>query len=63
MMTEEIRHAAQVHNHLNALTAYVINDWPSTRAEAKEEIQLFWPLCDNVALIDGIVMKGRRILI
>ena len=28
MMAEEIRHDVQADNHLNTLTAYVINDWP-----------------------------------
>ena len=36
---EEIRHTTQVDDHLNALTAYVINGWSSTRGEVKEEIQ------------------------
>ena len=44
------------------MTAYVINDWPSTRAEIKE-IQLNWPFYDYKGLIDDIVMKDRRVVI
>ena len=59
MMAEKNRHALQAQDYLHALTAYIIYGWPSTRAEVKEEIQLYWPFCDSMAVIDGIVMKGR----
>ena len=42
---------------------YVINGGPSTRAEVKEEIQMYWPFLDDPAVIDGIVMKDRRIIV
>ena len=41
MMAEEIRHALKADNHLCTLTAYMINDWPSTRAKFKEEVKLY----------------------
>ena len=46
-MAEKIRHATHMDDQLNVLTAYMINGWPSTRAELKEEIQLYWPFCDD----------------
>ena len=43
MSAEEIRYATQADDLLNALTAYVINGWPSTRKEVQAEFQLPWP--------------------
>ena len=39
-MTEEIKYAVQVDDHLNVLTVYVINGQPSTRSYVKEEIKI-----------------------
>ena len=45
------------------LSTYVIHDWPMTRAEVREEVKLYWSFRDKVVVINGIMMKGRRILI
>ena len=39
MMVEEIRHVTEADNHQNVLSSYVMNSWPSVRAEVKDEIQ------------------------
>ena len=41
MMAEEFRYEMQVDDHLNTLTAFLINGWLSTRAETKEEIKQY----------------------
>ena len=50
-------------DHLNALAGYVINGWPSTTVEVKEEIVLPCPFHDNMTVIDGTLTKGRRTVI
>ena len=50
MMAEEIRHATQADDYLNVPTAYVINIYPSTIAEVKEEIQPYWPFSDDMGI-------------
>ena len=40
-----------------------VNGWPSTRAEAKEEMQMCWTFHDDMAVIEDIVMKDRRIVV
>ena len=40
---EKIMHTTQVDDHLNKLTPYMINGWPSTRSEVKIEIKSYWP--------------------
>ena len=63
MTVEEIRHATEAGDHLDPLTAYGINGWPVTRAEIKDEIQPYWPFWGDIAFIDGIMMRGGRIII
>ena len=60
MVAEEIRHATQAGDHM---TMYWINEWPATRTEVQAELQSYWPFQDNVGVIGGIVMKGRRIIV
>ena len=43
MMPEEVRHVAQVDDHINLLTIYVINEWLSTRTEVQAELWPYWP--------------------
>ena len=63
MMAEEIRHATPADDQLNALTAYMISGLPSTRVDVKEETQAYFPFCDDIVVIDGIVIQGSRIIV
>ena len=49
-------------DHICALSAYVIHGWPSTGAKVMKELHSYWYFRKEVAVIDGIVMKGRRII-
>ena len=42
---------------------YVTHGWPSTRAEVKEELQLYWQFINDLPVIYRIKMKGIRIII
>ena len=45
------------------LKEYIINSWPSKRNEFSQDIQLYWNLRDNLAIIDLVKMKGKRIIL
>ena len=63
-MHESRRNQAwQADDQLNTLTTYVINEWLATRAKGKADILPYWPFCDDIAVTDGIAMKGRRIIV
>ena len=47
----------QVDDHLNRLTAYVLNGWLSTRNDIKEEAQPNWLFHEDMAVLDGMLMK------
>ena len=63
LMGGAIRQAMKEDNYLNALTAYMINGWQTNGPEVKDEIPMYWPFCDDMVMINGIVIKGRRIVI
>ena len=41
----------------------IIAGWPSTKDELHSNLRLHWSYRDNLAVIDGVVMKGRQIVI
>ena len=59
---EEIMLATLDDDHLGMLSKYVLYGWPSTKA-AMQVLQPYWSSRDETAIIDGIVMKGRRIIV
>ena len=63
MTAEEMRYVMQDDDLVNALTTYMIQGWPLTREEVKENLKPYWSLRDNLAVIDKIAMKGGSIII
>ena len=46
--------------HWQSLYSVVGNPW---KVEIKKELQPYWLFRDEIAIIDGIVIEGRRIII
>ena len=63
MTSEEIGHAMQDDDHLSAGSTSIIHGWLSRRGEDRKELQPYWPFIDNIAVIDRISGKGRRIIL
>ena len=47
---------------LNLLCTTIINGWPLNRQEVPLELRKYWDARDCLALLDGIVYKGMRIV-
>ena len=45
------------------LSDLVLHSWPLTKVEVQQELQPNWSFRDEIAIIEGIVMKGRRIIV
>ena len=41
----------------------IITGWPSTKDQLHIDIRPYWSYKDDLAVIDGVVMKGRCIII
>ena len=60
---KEIRPANLDDEQLSMLSEYVINDWLSTNAEVQKEIQPYLQFRDKIVIIDGVAIKGKRIIV
>ena len=45
------------------LSNYILQDWPATKAKVQKEVQQYSSFRDEIAVIDGIAMKGTSIMI
>ena len=59
----EIQQASSINNHLQQLKGIIITGWPDSRDELHSDLQPYWPYRDELAVIDGIILKGKHILI
>ena len=60
---EEIQHASSQDAHLQQLKTFIIAGWPHTKDELHTDIRLYWPYRDELVVIDGVILKGRHIII
>ena len=60
---EEIQHALLQDAHLQQLKTFIIAGWPYTKDELHTEIRLYWLYRDELVVIDGVILKGRHIII
>ena len=49
--------------HLQHLKNIINTGWPSTKDQLHINTRPYWSYKDNLAVIDGVVMKGRCIII
>ena len=59
----ELQEATSQDQHLQHLMEYVIQGWPESKSQLPEDIRAYWLFRDNMAVIDGVVIKGRCIVI
>ena len=60
---KEIQHASLQDVHLQQLKTFKIAGWPHTKDELNTDIRLYWLYRDELAVIDGVILKGRCIII
>ena len=60
---EEIQWASLQDAHLQQLKTFIIAGWLHTKDELQTDIRPYWPYRDELAVIDGVLLKGRCIII
>ena len=60
---EEIQHASSQDVHLQQLKTFIIAGWPHTKDQLHTDIRPYWPCRDELTVIDGVIRKGRCIII
>ena len=59
MSISQIQQTVVQDEHLQCLKTYIITGWLSTKDQLHIDIRPYWSYKDNLAVIDGVVMKGR----
>ena len=60
---EEIQQALSQDDNLQQLKKCIIAGWPDTKDELHTNIRPYWLYRDKLAVIDGVIIKGRHIVI
>ena len=59
MSIQQIQQATAQDEHLQWLKGYIITGWPESKDQVHQDITAYWSFKDDMAVIDGIIMKGR----
>ena len=59
----EIQQASAQDNHFQELKNFIISGWPDTKDKLHADLRHYWLYRGELALIDGIILKGRHIVI
>ena len=59
----ELQEATSQDQHLHHLMEYFLQGWPESKIQPPQDIRTYWLFRDNMAVIDGVVVKGRHIVI
>ena len=59
----ELQQASSQDNHLQKVKHFIIAGWPDSKDELSTELKLYWSYRNKLAVIDGIILKGRCIII
>ena len=59
----QIQQASTQDEHIQCLKCSIIAGWSSTKDKLHTDLKPYWSNRDELAVIDGIVLKGRHIII
>ena len=48
---------------LMALKNQIIKGWPNQRSECLKDLIEYWSYCDELSILDGLILKGTHIII
>ena len=60
---EQIRDRSRQDNSLQKLKETVMKGWPSEKVNAQPEVKEYWNYCDEIAVQDGVLYKGDRVIV
>ena len=59
----EIQQVSAQYDHLQELKNFIISGWPDTKDELHADLRPYWSYRGELVVIDGIILKGRHIVI
>ena len=63
MSIQQIQQTTRQDEHLQRLQHFIITGWADAREQLHEDIKPYWSIKDDISVIDGVIMKGRCIMI
>ena len=63
MTTHELQQATSQDEHLQCLKEHNIKSWLENTDQISQDMRTYWTFCDDMAMFDGIILKGRYIVI
>ena len=60
---QSIREATQADDELCALRAVIVDGWPDSQRHLAAPLRPYWSCRDELAVEDGLIMKGDRLVI
>ena len=63
MSIQDIQEATNQDDHLQQLKEYIIQRWQASSNKTSQEMILYWTFRDGQAVIHGILMKDRHVII
>ena len=59
----DLQQASSQDSYIQTLKHFIITGWPNSKEEIREELKPYWSCRDELVVINGIVLKGRCIII
>ena len=59
----QIQQTTAQDKHLQCLKNFIIKGWSNTKDQLHIDIRPYWSYKDDLAVIDGVVMKGTSIIV
>ena len=63
MTMNELQEATSQDQHLQYFMKYVIQGWPECKNQLPQDIRTYWMFRDDMAVVNGKVIKDRHIVI
>ena len=63
MSIQQIQQTTTQDEHVQWFQGYIITGWPESKDHIHQDIRAYWSFKGDMAVIDGVIMKGRHIVI
>ena len=63
MTMHELQQVMSQDQHMQCLKEYIIQGCPDHKEQIQQDIRPYWTFKDDMAVINGVIMKGRHIIV
>ena len=60
---QTLREETKADATLTKMTKHILGGWPEHKQDLSEDLQPYWCFRDELAVLDGLVMKGSRVVV